>query len=207
MKPLHLLIAAIVIFLVPLFYLIGNPLRGFSDGEPVSFRGQSIRALEANQGTVIIPTPADIKKGALLQSNWNAVFVEELTAFKLADPAGLEMTVEKLDTRVTECAKDPAKPTRAPLENQIACAADEFARHSKPGKTALFMEPESKLIAFGDATGSFNKVFHDGWLITYHAPPMTRGDQKRLACQAGVLLDFLFEKPKQPPLSCAKTAK
>lgn len=204
MKPLHLLIAAIVIVLVPLFYLVGNPLRGFSDDEPVSFRGQSIRVLEANQGTVIIPKPADIKKGALLQSNWNAAFVEELTAFKLADPKGLEMTIERLDTRVTECATDPAKPSRAPMENQIACAADEFARYSRPDKTALFMEPVSKLIAFGDATGSFNKVFHDGWLATYHAPPMTQGDQKRLACQAGLLLDFLFNKDRQPPISCAK---
>ncbi len=204
MKPLHLLIAAIVIVLVPLFYLIGNPLRSFGDSEPVSFRGQSVRVLEANQGTVIIPTPADIKKGALLQSNWNAVFVEELTAFKLADSKGLEMAIDKIDTRVSECAKDPAKPTRAPLENQIACAADEFARYGKPDKTALFMDPESKLIAFGDAAGSFNKVFHDGWFATYHAPPMTRGDQKRLACQAGLLLDFLFNKDRQPPATCAK---
>ncbi len=205
MKPLHLLIAALVIVLVPLFYLIGNPLRGFGDAEPVSFRGQSIRLLEANQGTVIIPKPANIKKGALLQSNWNAVFVEELTTFKLADPKGLEMTIERLDTRVNECAKDPAKPSRAPFENQTACAADEFARYDKPDKTALFMDPEFKLIAFGDAAGSFNKVFHDGWLATYHAPPMTQGDQKRLACQTGLLLDFLFGKDRQPPVTCAKS--
>ena len=50
MKPLHMLVAALVIVLVPLFYLIGNPLRSFGDREPVSFRGQAVRVLEANQG-------------------------------------------------------------------------------------------------------------------------------------------------------------
>lgn len=205
MKPITLAAAGALILAVPFFYVIGNPLRGFSDNEPDSFRGHTVRLLEANQGTVVIPTTADAKKGAALQSRWNSVFVEELTAFKLADPKGLDMVIERLDPRISACATDPAKPSRASLEQQIVCAEEEFRNYDRADKTALFMDPEAKLIAFGDATGSFNKVFHDGWLATYHAPPMTRGDQKRMACQATVLLDFLFNKETAKPLACAKT--
>lgn len=206
MKLSTIIFAILVIILVPLFFLSGDLFKSFGDSEPVTFRGQSIRTIEPEIGTVQIPAAADIKKGTMLQASMNASFVEKLTGVKLASADGLSLQIEKIDTRSTACAADPAKPSRASFENQSICAAEEFNRYENPNKTALYVEPAAQLIVFGDSKGSFNKVFNDGWFATYNAPPMTRGDQKRLACQVSVAMDYLLEREKSPPLSCSKTA-
>jgi hypothetical protein len=193
-------IAAIAVILaMPLVYIL---LNGFEQEESLSFRGVPVITLEASDGSLVVPTAAENKKGVAMRAKLSAAYVEKTSGLKLPFYEPLDLIIDSVSNKVSACAEDGSTPAQASFDVAATCAESSFQLMNLERKTKLQVEPQDQFIIFGATANNQVKLFYNNIIASYVSKDMTQGDRKREACIVRILLDHLLGKPANVESSC-----
>jgi hypothetical protein len=194
-------IAAIaVIVALPFIYLLLTALKG---EELPRFGGREVVVIDPANGTIVVPSADDAKKGKPLTANFTNDFVEQITTKKMTNTNGLNLTLNIVSDNVQECAADSAIPDRAGFNVAQNCAPFAFEKSKETKKTALYVAPEEKLIVFGKSGQNHARVYHNGMVAAYDSADMTQSDRKYEACLVRIMMDYTMGFSLKDTMTCA----
>jgi hypothetical protein len=195
------IIAAVaMIVALPFIYLVLDSLKG----DPLPrFRGREVVTIDSVNGTTVVPTAENAKKGEPLKATFTTAFVEQITTKKMTNTRGLELTIHTVTDKFQDCEADSAIPARAEFKVAQMCAPAAFEKTKDPKKTIFFMVPEEQFIVFGKSGENHTKVYHNGMVATYDSADMTQSDRKYEACLVRIMMDFIIGLPLDDTKTCA----
>jgi hypothetical protein len=199
MTKTSFIVAIAVILAMPLVYILIN---GFEQEESLSFRGVPVITLDAQDGSLVVPTAAENKKGMAMRAKLSAAYVEKTTSLKLPFYEPLDLTIDSVSNKVTACAEDGSAPAQASFDLASTCADSSFQLMNLERKTELQVEPKDQIIVFGATAHNQVKLFYNNIIASYVSKDMTQGDRKREACIVRIMVDHLLGKPANVETSC-----
>ena len=199
-------VAALAVIGLPLAYVVFGSKALFGDPNSGKYHGRPISIVEEQDGAVRIPTSAEDRKGLPLQARLSGRLLEELSGVRPRPPEALEMNVEIVDSKLTDCLEGNLAPRKASFDLQSSCAKQELAAAKTEDRVSLFVDPDMQLVVLGHGAKRVARLYHDGLAATFVLPAMTQGDMKKQACVAKVMLDYLFADKQVQTKACAATA-
>jgi hypothetical protein len=191
--------AIAVIVALPFIYLLLTALKG----DPLPrFNGREVVVIDADSGTITVPSAEDAKQGMPLTATFTKAFVERTTGKKLARNKNLDLTLNTVSDKIQECGIESSVPARAGFNVAEMCAPFAFEKSKEPKKTALYVAPEERLIVFGKSGQNQVRVHHHGMIATYESSDMTQSDRKYEACVVRIMMDFVIGLPLDEAKTC-----
>lgn len=194
--------AIVVILLLPFIYL-GLQYYYSLDGESLTFRGHAVATIDADAGTITLPTVKQDEEGATLKASFSPRTLNALAGAEPFMGRNLEIEVDNVDPSLKDCTADGTAPAKARFDVQVSCATALYKSGKAPAGKALLVDEATGLVAHIGGDNVPSRVIYNGWVASYVMPASTQTDVKRQGCLAHVMLDALFGIKQQPPLTCA----